>query len=427
MFEQLLLEFIAKHYREAAHSIFSPSGSHMWMTCPGALIPNLLAMDEAGFEAAEGTVAHECGEQWLKTGVRPSHRVGEIVRVVEGRKVFNIEITSEMLSHVEDYVMWCQFMPGTHFVEQKVFFSQYTPIPQQGGTADFFACQRHKLNITDLKFGQGIQVYAEENSQALLYALGVFLKWDWLYDFQEIEIRIAQPRRDHMDTWEIDRRTLLAFGKKVRLAARDAWRLNAPLRPSGKACQFCKVKANCPAFAKIAEDLSNEAFADITDQIGHDPAVEIVETVEADLFSPNLILPALLSTDDLAKVLPFRGPFEKWFAEIETQLEQRALEGQNVRGHKLVESRSNRVFKSFAVALDKMAEAGVPREKMYSQKEKSPAQAEELLHETGMKKSDAVKFLSGVVKKPPGKPVLVPLSDKRPAYQHPDDGVFDDL
>jgi len=425
MFEELLLNFIARHYREAAHSIFSPSGSGMWLNCSGSLIPNLLAPDSAGFEAAEGTVAHGIGENWLKTGERPDHLIGTTETIREGKESFVIEITKSMLDYVEEYVDWCINMPGVQHVEKKVYFSRLTPIDKQGGTADFFACEPRKLNITDLKYGQGVQVYAENNTQAMLYALGVFYKWDFLYDFQEITIRVAQPRRDHMDVWETDRKTLLKFAKHVKARARDAWRLNAPLSPSDKACRWCKVKASCPAFLKLAEDISDQVFG-TRYEVTSDEVEPLRDDLRFGLFDPKLEQPVMLSTDDMARMIPYRGTFESWFGAMETELEQRALDGAAIPGRKLVESRTNREFGNEERAIQRLAEAGIHWSHLYTLKFISPAQAEELLRKFGMKKADAVEFLESVVRKPPGKPTLVSDSDKRPAYVSPDEDVFGD-
>lgn len=422
MFETILLDFLARTYRNAAHSVFAPSGSHMWMTCQGSLIPNLLAHDQAGFDAAQGTVAHSIHEEWLLTGKRPLHMLGHR-ETVDGH---DIEVDMDMINFVEESVDRLMYEPGVQHIEQKVYFSRLTPIPKQGGTADFYACQEGKLLIRDYKHGKGVQVFAENNSQAMLYALGVFYKWDWLYNFEEIDIGIHQPRLDHFDYWTCDRATLLRFAATVKKAAKAAWRLNAPLTPSEKGCRFCKVKANCPAFLKMAEDITDQVFGK-TVKVTSEQAAESLENLRFGLFEPELQLPELLNTNDMARLIPFRGTFENWFSAMETELERRALDGEQVLGHKLVESRANRVFSSENEAVAKLEEAGISWPLLYTVKFASPAQAEDLLRLTGMRKGEAVEFLKSVVRKPGGKPVLVAESDKRPPYTSPDEGVFDDL
>ncbi len=182
-----------------AHSIFSPSGSSTWAYCPGSLIPNLFAKDSAGEDAAYGTVGHGVAEQWLKSGVCPTHLVGTTEIIEEGDQRFEIEIDASMLEYVGQYVDWCIYLPGTHFVETRVDFSDLTPLKKQSGTADHAACEFGTLTVTDLKMGQGVQVYAKDNTQAILYAYGFFRKYDELFDFQRIVIRIAQPRLTHFD------------------------------------------------------------------------------------------------------------------------------------------------------------------------------------------------------------------------------------
>ena len=88
------------------HVIFAPSGSAMWSSCPGSLIPNLMSEDTAGMDAAEGTVGHEIAEQWLTSGKRPTHLLGTIITIQEKYEAFDIEVTWEMLDYVEEYIRW---------------------------------------------------------------------------------------------------------------------------------------------------------------------------------------------------------------------------------------------------------------------------------------------------------------------------------
>ena len=422
MLDKLILNYVARTYDNGGHSIFSPSGSHMWMTCPGSLLPNLLVTDQAGYEAAEGTVAHELHEEWLKTGIRPDHRIGEVV-MQEGHE---IEVTWDMLYYVRESVERLALLPGSQHIEKRVFFSQLTPIPRQSGTADFFACQPGKLTIRDYKHGKGVAVYAENNSQAMLYALGVFYKWDWLYDFEEIDIGIHQPRLDIFDYWTVSRSDLMKFASKVKRTAKAAWTINGNLQPSEKACRFCKVKANCPAFLAMAEAMTDEVFGDMF-KVTAESAHEAMDTLRSGLFSPDFKAPELMSTDDMARIVPFRSVFEQWFAAMESELEGRAVQGAAIPGMKLVEGRANREFVGEREAVEVLQGIGIPWPLLYSTKFISPAQAEDMLRLRGMRKAEAVEFLAGVVRRNAGKPTLVSDTDKRPAYVAPDEGVFDDL
>ena len=134
----------------------------MWLHCAGSLIANMMEEDSTSPEAAEGTAAHFVAETWLRSGRKPKELIGT-VQVVEERGLrFEIPVTQVMMDYVQEYVDWCMFEPGEHYTETRVFFSELTPLPNQSGTADHAACQPGKLVITDLKYGKGIQVFAEE-------------------------------------------------------------------------------------------------------------------------------------------------------------------------------------------------------------------------------------------------------------------------
>lgn len=433
----------------SGHSIFSPSGSSMWLRCLGSLIANLLTEDSAGVDAAYGTVAHELCEQWLKTGKRPSGRVGETVWVESGDWGYLITIDDEMLAYVKECVDYCRFLPGDHFVEQRVFFSEYTPLPNQSGTSDHCACLPGHMINTDHKFGKGVRVYAAKdysdtrgvienedgsfvingNPQGLLYALGFFLKWDHKYHFERITIRIAQPRLDHFDEWETTREDLLAFGEFVKKRAALAWKPNAPRSPSPEACQWCAIKHGCAANAVMQERISRAAFDDLTKEITDDDVSDLKDRLNEPLGSYEFHRAKLmtLNTEELAILFNYRASALAWWERVKKELYDRVSRGETIPGMKVVEGRSNRMFKNKNKVVHELEQYGVSRDELIEEKLVSPAEAERLLRKAGVRAKDLPNVLSPLVEKPRGKATLVPISDKRKALEEVSGLAFDDL
>lgn len=432
---RLNLTALAASLRGGGHSIFSPSGSAMWLYCSGSLIQNILMPDTSGIEAAEGTVAHGVGEEWLRSGKKPRHLLGTVQCVHDLDPAtfdpdlddhFKIEITHEMMDYVQEYVDWCSVLPGDHFVETKVYFSSYMPIDEQGGTADHVACWWQHMVITDLKFGKGIPVNAEGNTQGLLYALGFFLLWDWLYNFQTITIRIAQPRLGDFSEWTITREFLLDWAEWARERATLAWQVNAPRTAGYKQCLWCKIKTDCAAHVQMQNDLVSAAFADIGQPLTEERALELKDTLDfreivkhADVFK--------LSIDQLAFLYSYRRFAEGWWKALHNELTRRALAGTKVPGMKLVEGRTHRKIKSNSVAVEALAEYGVERDELITEQIESPAEIERILRKHGVPRKDIGDILEPLVAKPPGKVTLVSVVDRRPELVDVSGEAFADL
>lgn len=419
---RLSLNKLAKAMRNGAHSIFSASGSHLWIPCSGGLIANILAPDTPTAEAAEGTVAHGCGELWLRSHERPTHLVGT-KQIVDG---FEIEITDEMLNHVEVYFDWCSWLPGDHFVETKVYYSEFTPIPEQGGTADHVVCVFGKMTITDLKFGKGVMVFAKNNPQALLYALGFFLAYDWWYDFQEIEIRICQPRMDHLDTWTITRQELLDFAEFAKERAYLAWQLDAPRTPGEKQCQFCKVKADCAPHLFWQAKMTEGCWDGLIEPVTTEQVEDLRGRIEFEQLG-QFVSAHKLTTEELAAVYRYRRMYEKWWKAVHNELTTRAAGGEPVPGMKMVESRSNRQVRSVEKVVEALQEYGVTREELIQESVASPAEIERLLRKHGVRAKDLADIVDPLVVKPKGKPTLVYESDRRDAIVDLTEVAFADL
>lgn len=425
--EEVLSELKKSGRDFTSHSVFSPSGSAMWAYCSGSLIPNLFASDTAGEDAAIGTVAHGVGEEWLNTGIRPDHLLGTTVEVVEGDQTFTVEIDSSMMEYVGQYVDWCMCLPGNHFVETKVDFSDLTPLTRQRGTADHAACEPRKLTITDLKYGKGIQVFAEKNTQAILYAYGFFTKYDELFDFQEIVIRIAQPRLDHFDEWTITRDELLEWAAWLKERAFAAWCRDAERTPGIKQCQWCKIKPSCTAYTVFAERVIDGVFERLDDPVTSEEMTDMVERIDADRLNLHPVDVGSLTTSQKAAILPYRKMIEAWFKGIQEDLEERCLAGEDVPGYKLVLGKSNRAFTNNDEAVEELARLGLSDDVIRPRGMISPAQAEAALTKVGYKRKELPDLLKRVVVKPPGKPTMASASDKRPAITAITSSSFDNL
>lgn len=425
---RLSLTALAEALKNGAHSIFSASGSAMSLGCSGSLIPNILAPDSGSLEAAEGTVAHSVGEVWLRSGKKPRHLLNTTEVVPAKPEPFKIEITHEMLDQVQRYVDWCWSQEGTHYIEQRVDYSQITPIPNQGGTLDHAACWWEHLVITDLKYGKGVQVFAEKNPQLMLYALGFFYEWDWLYNFRFIKLRVAQPRLDHFDEYDVTREELLEFAEYARARWVLAWQLDAPRTPGEKQCQWCKVKPSCAAFAAFQDSIMAGIFPDLTQPIEADRIAHVKEDIDWMVPFKKFRPLAELDTTQMSVLYQYKGMMESWWKALDAELRLRAAKGEKTPLQKLVEGRSKRKYRDEAKAIRYFVEdLELPREQVVIQTLHSPMQMEKILRKNGYSANELANLLAEVVYKPHGKPSLVSISDKRPAISEISDAVFRDL
>jgi len=418
-------------WEDGQGSVFRPSYSATWINCAGSLRPSQYARDTAGWDAAVGTVFHWLIAEWQIRG-RPDHWLNKVLWVDKEYKseYFEITVDDDMFFYAQECLDHYAHIPGDRFVETKVDISDLTPIPNQSGTADLFICDPGILDLIDWKYGRGVQVFAEKNTQELLYAWGVFQKWDWKYHFERIRLHIAQPRFNHYDVWEISREELIEWAAWAKERAHAAWRRNADRSPSPKACQWCKVRINCAALEAVRQAMTDDIFDDAID----DPSLLAKPVTETDmktivaLGSPaprELPQPVTLPTQQLARILSYRKLMEAWFSDIGEELTARALAGEEVDGWKVVEGRTKRRWRDDEVAADKLGSLGISDDLLWQRRAISPAQAERLLRPIGVRGELVKAFMKTIVLKLPGKPTLAPTGDNRLAVLNPADDTFD--
>jgi hypothetical protein len=414
-------------YESNGHSIFGASKSHQYLNCKGSIFAQLGRQDSAGYDAAEGTVAHAIAEFWGSWGLERNDlddEVGKIRKQTAGGTIHEVTITAKMLNYLALYVGWCREAEGEQLWEQRVDFSRLTPIPRQGGTADHVAMRPGHLTITDLKYGVGVQVFAELNTQAMLYALGVIYAWDWLYGFDTVTVRICQPRLDHFDVWETTTADLLIWADDAKHEMAEAWAINAPRTPGEKQCRFCAAKATCSAYVSVIDRLADESFDDMT------ISAEEMAGAPAKLDSP-VMFPEVtsLTTTDIAKALVWRKPVEEFFQAAYEELSSRVFTGaaEVPPGWMVANGRASRSITDEAAAVRRLADLGYKSAALYKREFRSAAALEEMLVEDGFSKAKATAFLKPVVRVTPGRPTLALAKPGRePALDLADESFEDE-
>lgn len=355
----------------ALHAKLSASGAHRWMACPGSVAAEDGIPDRSSRFAEEGTRAHEVMEKAL----------------ISGKPCSDLTDDEEMAEFVQVYVDYVNSLRKPNdvlFIEYRVDFSEW--VPEGFGTADTIIICGDTIIIVDLKYGKGVQVFVKDNPQPLLYALGAYAAFGFLFEPKRVRMAIVQPRLDHIDELEISLTDLLKFGETVRQAALDTKNPNAKRVPGDKQCRFCKAKATCPALYKLTEQALLADF----EQLDEAP-------------------PANRLTDDqMRTVLENKTLVEAWLLAVENLAKEKIASGASFSGFKLVEGRSIRKWKDDNSAADELRKL-VSEDDIFTRKLISPAQAEKLL---GKKDKVAIEDL---IVKPRGTPTLAKDTDPRPA------------
>lgn len=378
---------------EIAHSPLGASGSERWMACPGSiqLAKRLGITDNAAGAAAEqGTAAHEVLERCLAkdSGVEPLDFMGQKILVGENEYIVDANMVDALniaCNHVWETLAEVKEEGGEVrlYIEESMKHSDHDLMY---GTVDVGIVviypnrRKVKIKIKDYKHGLGV-VVEPYKPQIKYYAtlIGNRLMEEFIIDsfddIEDIELTIMQPRIPHPDglirSIHMTGPELWAWYTEELVPAMEATTDPDAIIQLGDHCMFCPAKAQCPAIGEATVSLM------------------------------TALPPEQQTGEELGRNIEKIKAISKLLEPYKEAAFKKALGGERVFGHKLVDQTGNRVWNSDA----EKAAAKLFGEEAYDKSLKSPAQMEKV--------AGGKVFCAKHAYKPQKGLTLAPLSDKR--------------
>ena len=298
--------------------MLSASGSKRWLSCtPSARLESTLPEPKRNTKgidfSAEGTLAHTLGEIRLRLyyGQITQEEYESDYKKIQEHQIYQAYTSDErndFEANVDNYVLYVRSQIGegdTPLFEQRVDFSEW--VPDGFGTADVVILSQHSIRVIDLKFGRGVPVYAQDNPQLRLYALGAYAKFKEEFpEIKEVSYTIHQPRLDSISTDGTSVSKLVDWANYfVKPKAKKAWSGSGEFLP-GEWCQFCRAKATCRARSDFNTELAKQDFKE----------------------------PALLTEEEIIEVLGKAQDLRTWANDVEEYALEKAVK-ENVMEHML--------------------------------------------------------------------------------------------
>ncbi|MHB1681622.1 MAG: DUF2800 domain-containing protein [Bacilli bacterium] len=376
--------------RGDVHALLSASSSKQWLACtPSARLSEQFE-DQGSTYAAEGSLAHEIAELKLrKAYLEPmsTRTYNSLLKKLQAQLAAQPDWDQSMERHLEmytDYIAQLVHAPKTKpyiAIEKRLDYSAYA---QDGfGTSDCIIITGSTLYINDLKYGKGVPVGAERNTQMMLYALGAVAEYSFLYPIYTVKMAIVQPRLDAIWEDEISLTDLLDWGASIKPIAALAYAGEGEFVP-GDHCRFCRARRTCRARAD-----AHTALEDF-----------------------KMMKPPLISNKEVGEILVRAQQLSKWVSDLEEYALSSCLSGVGIPGWKAVEGLGSRQFVNVDTAFAYLKASGIDEAVLYERKPLTAPAVERVLG-----KADFRTLLvdTGHVNQVPGKPTLAPGSDKREA------------
>lgn len=312
------------NHGERDHALLSPSSSKRWLNCPPSARLAESVENKSSVYADEGTLAHEIAQNALELWDRDLYYPEIDELPVPDDLAKSPYFSEDMVRHVGSYVdfvvnefhaMHKEETGGNVIGYWEATFDLSKYIPESFGSSDATLLSPTILHVIDLKYGAGVKVSAQSNTQLMIYALGMLntIPEAQRGDIKEVRMSIVQPRLDHYDTFTMSANDLLVWGEKVlKPKAKVAWEGGGEQK-IGDHCQFCPLKAQCRAqYDAITSDFEEECE------------------------------PMLMTDEEIVGMIGKIDRYRGWINSFDQFVYKEAMNGKKWAGYKLVEGRSSR-------------------------------------------------------------------------------------
>ena len=355
------------------HAKLSASSSSRWLKCTASIKACEAYEDKPSAYALEGTDAHTLADICLSNNT-------DTIKYLDDQLPLGTIATNDMCTHVQNYIDYVRGFEklNTEFLsEQRVYYSSLAP---EGGTLDAAVIDLDNLtcHIFDLKYGIGVSVVAQHNTQGMLYALGLYKEMGWLNIIEKFVIHICQPRKNNFTSWAISTEELLKFEKFANKQGKEALSDKSVFNPGIVQCRFCSHAPYCKALYEHTHEVIAPAFDDLDSPTG------------------------TLSQGKQREILDNADLIKSFILSVHNEAYALLKSGNKFEGYKLVEAKVNRKWSTDA-------------EEFLNNKLGNEAYEQKLIGIIAAEKLLSKLEVSKICYKPQAKLVLAPNSDKREA------------
>ncbi len=338
------------------HAILAASAAHRWVNCTASYQMTKDLPDTVSVHAQRGSYLHELAYKLLTN---------------ECDKLTFADCNELEAYAVQSYVDYIRALDAEHYLlEVEVNFSHI--VPEGFGTSDAIIINQDKMTIVDFKAGQGVPVFAKENEQLMLYALGAINTFrDETLLVNKIELVIHQAIINNVNSWTLTIDELNIYAQKFKTAALETLDLTQHrFTPSESVCKFCRAKGNCKAYADYATDMVVKGFDNLS------------------------LNPYRLSDDEIVNVLNKADAFLDWVEAVKHLAKDKLLRNEHLQGFYLAMGRKTRSWSDEKALEQYLRTKRVPLSLYKPRKLATVAQLEKLIKNMKNRNIDLNEFIA---------------------------------